>query len=108
MMYHDRRSAARVEKRIEIRHGTEFENTAITHNLSEGGVFINTQKRVTPGSVMNLKLSLPDLRVFSMKGKVVRCIYSSPALVSGATSGIGVQLIDLSADFLEYIRSLAH
>jgi Tfp pilus assembly protein PilZ len=108
MMYQDKRSAERVDKRIEVQYGTELENTAITQNLSTGGMFINTNRRFTSGSVMNLKLKLPGLKVFSMKGKVIRCSYSSPGLVSEATSGIGVQLIDPPADFLEYIRSLVH
>lgn len=106
MAEQDKRKAERISKKLEVHYVTEADQTAITSNISETGIFIITNNRVSPGTVLDLTLNLPGLQDFSLKGRVMRSNYTAPALVGEATSGLGVQLMKPPQEYINYIRSL--
>jgi Tfp pilus assembly protein PilZ len=102
----DKRKSDRIIKRLEIKFRTEAENTAITSDLSETGIFVTTNKGIEPGSVMNLRLNLPNSQELFLAGRVVRNIKSAPALAGNSKSGMGIQLVDPPLDYLNYVQSI--
>lgn len=110
----EKRQSPRAVKRLEVKFHTSAENTAITSDLSETGMFIRTSRGVTPGSILNLRLNLPNLSAqqkaeqqeIFLTGKVVRSMKSVPGLVGVSKSGMGIQLISPSDEYREYVRSL--
>jgi hypothetical protein len=102
----DKRKADRASKKLEVHYITGADQTAITSNISETGIFIITNNKVAPGTVLDLTLHLPGLQNFSLKGRVVRNKYTAPALVGEATSGLGVELMKPPQEYINYIRSL--
>lgn len=102
----EKRDKERVIKRLEVRFMTSVENTAITSNLSESGIFIRTKRGIAPGSVLDIKLNLPGSQALVLKGKVVRSMSSVSGLIGEAKSGIGVQLISPPSEYISYVRSL--
>jgi len=102
----EKRKSGRVIKRLEVQYETGVENTAITSDLSETGLFIRTNRIITSENVLRIKLNLPNLQGFSLQGKVVRNKHTAPGLVGEAKSGVGVELVDPPQDYINYIRSL--
>ena len=102
----EKRNAPRIIKRLEVKFQTAVENTAITSDLSESGIFIRTNRGITPGSILNIKLNLPKLKELFLTGKVVRSMKSAPGLVGHTKSGMGIHLISPSDDFKGYVRTL--
>ncbi len=98
--------ANRVFKKLEVKFENIGENTAITRNLSETGIFISTKRGVTPGSVLNIKLNLPKALSLALKGKVVRKMNSMTGQAGEAESGMGIQLISPPHDYIDYVHSL--
>lgn len=104
----EKQRANRVFKKLEVKFKTKGENTAITSNLSETGIFISTKRGVTPGSVLNIKLNLPNAQSLALKGKVVRNMNSMSGLTEEAKNGMGIQLISPPHDYIDYVHSLLH
>ena len=102
----DKRKSDRIIKRLEIKFQTEAQNTAITSDLSETGIFVTTNKGIEPGNVLNLRLNLPNSQELFFAGRVVRNIKSAPALVGNSKSGMGIQLVDPPLDYLNYVQSI--
>ncbi len=102
----EKRKAKRAIKRLEVKFQTAVENTAITSNLSEIGIFIRTNRGVAPGNVLSIKLNLPNLQELFLMGKVVRSMRSVSGLSGEAKSGMGIQLISPPHDYIKYVQSL--
>lgn len=102
----ERRKALRTIKRLEVKFQTGVENTAITSNLSEIGMFIRTNRGVAPGSVLNIKLNLPNSQELFLTGTVVRSMRSMSGLIGETKSGIGIQLINPSHNYIDYVQSI--
>ncbi len=102
----ERRKAPRAIKRLEVKFQTGVENTAITSNLSEIGMFIRTNRGVAPGSILNIKLNLPNSQELFLAGKVARSMRSISGLTGETKSGIGIQLINPSHDYINYVQSI--
>lgn len=102
----ERRKSERVVKRLEVKFQTAVENTAITNDLSETGMFINTNKGVPPGSILNIKLNLPNSQELFLTGKVVRSMRSTSGLIGEMKSGMGIQLINPPENYIDYIQSI--
>ncbi|HUO77954.1 MAG TPA: PilZ domain-containing protein [Thermodesulfovibrionales bacterium] len=89
----DKRQSTRFEKRCE----TDFLAEGITHrgiclDLSLNGLFIETDFRFSPDTMLNILIHLPDGTISKLKGKVVRCL----------DNGIGVGIIEKDASYLHY------
>jgi Tfp pilus assembly protein PilZ len=104
----EKRRAQRVIKRLEVKFQTSVEHTAITSDLSENGLFIRTNRGVKPGSVLDLKLNLPNSQELYLSGRVVRSMKSIPGLVGYSKSGMGIELINPPADYINYVGSIRH
>jgi Tfp pilus assembly protein PilZ len=102
----EKRKSDRILKRLEVRFHTDVDTTAITNDLSETGIFIRTNSGVETGTSMDLKLNLPNTQEIFLSGKVVRGMTNHPGLVGSSHSGMGVEIINPSPDYREYIRSL--
>ncbi len=104
----EKQRANRVFKKLEVKFITSSENTAITSNLSETGIFISTRRGVTPSNVLNIKLNLPNAQSLALKGKVVRKMNLMTGQAGEAESGMGIQLISPPHDYIDYVHSLLH
>lgn len=69
-----------------------------SHDLSAGGIYIETERPLATGSRLALRFSLPDLeRVFQVQGEVAWA-NEPPALPKGGRPGMGVAFLDLSEE----------
>ena len=104
------------DKPIEFRRGSkrygtinkvcfESNNTFLTHytqNLSQGGLYISTKKTLPPGSILNLKLSIPGRsEPLELKGKISYQLDEHKAKLYSKKAGVGVQFIELSSQAKE-------
>jgi Tfp pilus assembly protein PilZ len=96
-MRNEKRESVRVIKRLEVKILSNGEQTAITSDLSENGLFIRTGKVLNPGSSINFRISLPDRHEINLSGRVVRSKKSYSGLSGRSKSGMGIQLIDATS-----------
>lgn len=106
MIFSERRRSIRVEKRLEVRFLATEERTAITSNISETGLFISTLRGLDAGIMLNIKIKLPNAADLSLEGNIVRTFKSAPGLVVGVKSGMGIQLLNPSKGYLNYVQTL--
>jgi len=106
MSLSEKRRTKRVAKRLEVKFHSTVENTAITDDLSEKGLFITTSKGMEAGNSIDIKLHLPNSEELSIKGRIVRNIKATPGISNGAKVGMGIELINPPLDFINYIKSL--
>jgi type IV pilus assembly protein PilZ len=65
-------------------------------NISRGGIFINTRNPMPVGTIVKLKISLPDAAFpFDLTGKVIRM---APHIEGGETPGMGIEFVDIDED----------
>jgi len=103
----ERRKSPRINKRLEIKFQTVTEYTAITNDLSETGLFIRTNKAISTGSIVDLKLNLPNSQELFLTGKIIRSIKALPGIFNPLkSSGLGVQLINPPASYISYLNSI--
>ncbi len=106
MALNEKRKAARVAKRLEVKFHSTAENTAITNDLSEKGLFVTTSKGMDAGNSIDIKLHLPNSEALFIKGRIVRNIKATPGINNGTHVGMGIELINPPQDFVNYIQSL--
>lgn len=75
---------------------------AVTRNLSQGGLFVQTPAPISDGSALTIQLSMPAARL-PLRGTVV---WSRGRVQPGRPPGMGVRLVKPPHAFLEYLRSL--
>lgn len=75
---------------------------AVTRNVSEGGIFVQTPTPVGGGADLRLHLTVRKERL-PMEGVVV---WSRAALQPGRPPGMGVRLVTPPGAYLDYVRSL--
>ncbi|MBI4698226.1 MAG: PilZ domain-containing protein [Nitrospirae bacterium] len=102
----DKRKSSRISKKLEVRYQSEVENTAITSDLSEAGIFIKTNKGMDTGNLINLRLNLPNSQELFLRGHVVRNTKSLPISNGNSNNGMGIQLIDPPKDYVVYVQSI--
>ena len=96
----DRRTHQRVSLRTEIWIGQDgiFTNVQrVIRDLSKGGAFIETPELFSVGSVLNIRLKLPETR------DLLSCAVAVRHLGYGA--GLGVQFLDISQDDRELVSA---
>lgn len=106
MLSDEKRRTSRVAKRLEVKFNSSVENTAITSDLSENGMFIATCKGMDPGNTIDIKLHLPSAKALLIRGKVIRNIKAAAGPSQKAQKGMGVELISPPTDYIDYIQSL--
>ncbi len=97
---------------------TEFTVDGITHrgmssNLSLDGHFINTKRSFPPDTLLDIVIHLPNGSTSKLKGRVRRALKTLTGNVLGTTvksfkNGMGVEIIEKDANYLELMRSLNH
>ena len=102
----EKRIAERIFKRIEVQFQAVEENTAITSNISETGMFIRTNRGLAEGNIVSIKLNLPNSKELEVKGKVVRSLKTISGLMGHSKSGMGIHLISPPAEYIDYVQSL--
>lgn len=93
----------RFTKRLEARFssgGLSF--TGILSNLSESGLFIRTNRGFAPDTIINIELVMPDNKVSFLKAVVRRTIKTPMASLK---NGMGVELIEKDAAYINFIKS---
>jgi uncharacterized protein (TIGR02266 family) len=101
----DKRKDNRARRRVMVRYGTRAtDKTAFTRNISERGLFVQTNSVMAPGSTIQVKVQFPD-REFHMWGRVRWAKRAPGQLVGIVAAGMGIKFIEPSAEWLEYFRA---
>ncbi len=97
-----KRQSQRFTKRLEVTFSANgSKHRGISSDLSSGGLFIRTQNGLTPGSMVDIEVYLPDDKVGQLKGIVRRTTKTALSVIK---NGMGVELIDRDQNFLEFLR----
>ena len=102
----ENRRPKRAKRRIMVRYGlSTADRTAFTKNLSETGLFLQTNQVFKPGTTIQVQIQFPN-ETFSMWAQVVRAKVVPPQLAHVLECGMGVRFIDPTPDwkafFLEW------
>lgn len=101
------RQHERFTRRLETKFSSgDLSFTGISSNLSEGGLFIRTQRGFAPGTIIAIELALPDGKISFLKGRVKRSIRTSIS-THQSKNGMGVELIEKDAAYINFIKSFA-
>ena len=103
----NKRVIKRANRRLMVRYGTrEPEKTAFTKNLSESGMFLQTNSVFKPGTTIQVLMEFPD-RTFNMWARVVWAKKVPAQLTYILGSGMGICFIDPTAEWVEYYKRWA-
>jgi len=102
----EKRRAKRISKRLEVKFHSTSENTAITDDLSENGLFITTSKGMEAGNSIDIILHLPNSEELYIKGRIIRNSKAMPGINNGEKVGMGIELMNPPQDFINYVRSI--
>jgi Tfp pilus assembly protein PilZ len=101
----DKRFYQRYIRRLEVKYmKDEIEMTSITGNLSEEGMFIKLKRKIPVGTIVYLKLELPNFQEIKLIGEVVRNIFVVSGHLGHSKSGIGIHLINPSQEYIRFVR----
>lgn len=100
----DKRTINRAKRRLMVRYGTSTaDKTAFTKNVSETGLFVQTNSVFKPGTTIQVTIQFPD-RQFSMWARVVWAKAVPPQLAHVLECGMGVCFIDPSPEWLSHFK----
>jgi Tfp pilus assembly protein PilZ len=100
----EQRIARRAKRRVMVRFGEKSaDRMAFTKNLSETGLFMQTNFVVKPGTVLSVELHFPD-RKFSMWARVVWAKRVPPQLAHVLECGMGICFLEPTPDWLSFFR----
>ncbi len=101
----ENRTKGRARKRLMVRFGTnQPDKSAFTKNISETGLFLQTNSVFPPGTTIQVHLQFPD-RDFSMWARVVWAKKVPPQLAHILECGMGICFIDPPVEWISYFRS---
>lgn len=101
---HEKRIHNRAKRRLMVKYGTSnADKTAFTKNVSETGLFVQTNQVFRPGTTIQVQITFPD-RSFSMWARVVWAKAVPPQLAHILECGMGVCFIDPSPEWIEFFR----
>jgi Tfp pilus assembly protein PilZ len=87
-----------------VRYGlTSADKTAFTKNLSETGMFLQTNSVFKPGSTIHVQLQFPK-QTFAMWARVIWAKTVPPQLAHVLECGMGVHYIDPPAEWFEFFK----
>lgn len=84
--------------------GGDFTFCYTTQDLSEGGVFLETDAPLPVNDVLSLEVGLPGEAPFQVKARVKWVRDAEDAAAEGVKPGMGLQFTDLPAETQESIR----
>ncbi len=98
-----KRLCRRFTKRLEVTFSSGgLKYRGISSDLSAGGLFIRTQNGLTPGSLVDLEIFLPEGKASLLKG-VVRRTIKTP--LNMGKNGMGIELIERDSHYIEFLRN---
>jgi hypothetical protein len=87
-----------------IRFGTPVaDKIAFTRNISESGMYIQTNGVFKPGTIVQVQLEL-DGREFTLQARVLRAKRAPARLARFAGVGMGVRFVDPGPEWIEHYR----
>jgi Tfp pilus assembly protein PilZ len=100
----DKRTHNRAKRRMMVKYGVSAaEKTAFTKNVSETGLFVQTNQVFKPGTTIQVQIQFPD-RLFSMWARVVWAKAVPPQLAHILECGMGVCFIDPTPEWFSHYR----
>jgi hypothetical protein len=94
----------RAPKRVLVRYGLAGpERSAFTKNVSESGLFLQTNLVFKPGTTIQVLLQFPDCE-FSMWARVVWAKRVPPELAHVLQCGMGLCFVDPNPEWLRFFR----
>lgn len=104
MAANEKRIVNRAKRRLMVRFGTSAaEKTAFTKNVSETGLFVQTNSVFKPGTTIQVNIQFPDQQ-FSMWARVIWAKAVPPQLAHVLECGMGLCFIDPSPEWLAFFR----
>jgi len=104
-MNQQRRTSPRVAARIPVRYGLVTIDRADTaENLSEGGLFIRTNRPMVVGSSLQLEIGFPG-RTVCHGGEVVWAIRVPEPMESVMVCGMGIRFTETEPGWSSFFRS---
>lgn len=101
----EQRNTRRAKRRIMVRFGEGTPNrTAFTKNLSETGLFLQTNHVYKPGTVLSVEMQFPD-RTFATWARVVWAKKVPPQLAHILECGMGVCFLEPSPEWLAFYQN---
>ena len=103
--WNERRKSERVDLLVRVTYQSVDELfSEFARNINEGGVFIETDSPMEPGSLVGLQFKLPGSdEVIEVEGLVVRTSHGEEA---GEAPGIGIEFGDLNSGARQRIDDL--
>ncbi len=99
------RDTNRTKRRIKVRYGVNRpEKTGFTMNVSETGLFINTNMIHRPGKTIHVEIIFPE-KTFNLWARVVWAKQVPPQLAHALQCGMGVCFVDPTPEWLEFIAT---
>ncbi len=103
----NKRSLNRAKRRMMVRYGTSnADKTAFTKNVSETGMFLQTNTVFPPGSTIHVQIQFPK-ETFSMWARVVWAKTVPPQLAHVLECGMGLRFIEPSAEWIAFFHDWA-
>jgi hypothetical protein len=99
-----RRQCQRFTKRLEATFSSgDLKFRGISSDLSASGLFIRTQHGLTPGTMLDIQIYLPDGTISTLKGVVRRTVKTPMAI---AKNGMGVELIQRDEYYINFLKTV--
>lgn len=98
-----RRQCQRFTKRLEVTFSLGSSKfRGISSDLSAGGLFIRTQHGLTPGSLVDIEIFLPENKVGHLKGIVRRTVKTALTMIK---NGMGIEVLERDENYLDFLRN---
>ncbi|MGC2061335.1 MAG: PilZ domain-containing protein [Thermodesulfovibrionales bacterium] len=92
---------ARFIRRLETEFWTEEKNyRAISSDFSCNGLFIRTNHAFEPGTVLSIRVHLPDGQTSELKGRVRRALKTT---VVSLKNGMGIELLEKDLPYTNFM-----
>ncbi len=99
-----RRRHPRIPARLTVRFGVaETDREAPAENISEGGLYLNTNEVFPAGTQLTLRIGFPSGPVW-LRGEVVWAIKVPASRRDSMICGMGVQFVDTRPDWPSFLR----
>jgi Tfp pilus assembly protein PilZ len=80
-----------------------FSTWGVLRDVSEGGLFVQTKKKIATGTIIDMELVLPDKTISSVKGIVKRTMKIAG---SNRECGMGIELIEKDTMYVNFVKAL--
>lgn len=102
------RQAKRSPKRLMVRYGAHgLERTAFTKNISQTGVFLQTNAVIQPGQTIQVQIAFPG-RTWDLWAKVAWAKKVPPNLAHILECGMGLQFVNPGEEWVGFFQLWCH